>query len=103
LFFQASSEKEDILRRQIALNVLGEVGKETNLCDKGNILAEVQKIVNNKSNSDVIRTAASIALGGIAIGNLEKVLPQVIVAISNASDGQYLMLNSLKQIIEHSS
>ena len=53
-------------------------------------------LTNNKNNTEEIRTAASIALGGLAFGNLEKVLPQVIKAINQGSETQYLMLNSLK-------
>ncbi|KAL4466961.1 hypothetical protein ABPG74_010558 [Tetrahymena malaccensis] len=101
IFTTASSDKEVVLKRQICLVTLGEIGRHVNLC-KGNILQEVQKILNNKQNNEEIRTAASISLGGIAIGNLDMVLPQVIQTINSGSEGQYLMLNSLKQIIEHS-
>lgn len=66
---------------------LGEIGKRVNLCDEGNILQEVQQILSNKKNSEEIRTAASLSFGGIAVGNLEKVLPQVIQTINNGGEG----------------
>ncbi len=67
---------ESVLKRQVSLHSLGELGKNVNLCNVNNVLSKVQEIVNNpKANNEDIRVAASIALGGIAFGNLELVLP----------------------------
>ncbi|EGR34114.1 hypothetical protein IMG5_023380 [Ichthyophthirius multifiliis] len=93
----ACNINENSLKRQVSLYTLGELGRHINLCNVNNILSKVEEIVNNnKNNNEDIRIAASLALGGIAFGNLEQVLPQVIQTINIGQEGQYLMLNALK-------
>lgn len=49
-----------------------------------------------------VKSAASYALGSIAVGNLPEYLPFVLQEISS-SKRQYLLLHSLKEIISKSS
>lgn len=49
--------------------------------------------------SEEIKSAASYALGGIAIGNLRQYLPFILQEIENQPKRQYLLLHSLKEVI----
>lgn len=49
----------------------------------------------SSSNED-IKTAASYALGAVAVGNLTKYLPFVLKEIDSQTKRQYLLLHSLK-------
>jgi cullin-associated NEDD8-dissociated protein 1 len=46
-----------------------------------------------------VKSAASYALGSIAVGNLPEYLPFVLQEISSQPKRQYLLLHSLKEII----
>lgn len=48
--------------------------------------------------SEEIKSAASYALGGIAIGNLRQYLPFILQEIENQPKRQYLLLHSLKEV-----
>ena len=52
----------------------------------------------SSSNED-IKTAASYALGAVAVGNLTKYLPFVLKEIDSQTKRQYLLLHSLKVLI----
>uniref|UniRef100_A0A7N6AH07 TATA-binding protein interacting (TIP20) domain-containing protein n=1 Tax=Anabas testudineus TaxID=64144 RepID=A0A7N6AH07_ANATE len=54
------------------------------------------------SSSEEVKSAASYALGSIAVGNLPEYLPFVLQEISS-SKRQYLLLHSLKEIISSAS
>lgn len=49
-----------------------------------------------QSNNEEVKTAASLALGGVAVGNLEKYLPIVLKEIETQPKRQYLLLHALK-------
>jgi cullin-associated NEDD8-dissociated protein 1 len=51
------------------------------------------------SSSEEVKSAASYALGSIAVGNLPEYLPFVLGEISGQPKRQYLLLHSLKEII----
>lgn len=60
-----------------------------------------QDILESFSNlSEEIKSAASYALGGIAIGNLRQYLPFILREIENQPKRQYLLLHSLKEVNE---
>lgn len=48
--------------------------------------------------SEEIKSAASYALGSIAIGNLRQYLPIILKEIENQPKRQYLLLHSLKEV-----
>jgi len=51
------------------------------------------------SSNEETRQAASFALGNIAVGNLNKYLPQVLQEIQKNPKTKYLVLHSLREII----
>lgn len=52
--------------------------------------------------SEEVKSAASYALGGIAIGNLQLYLPFVLADDVEEPRRQYLLLHSLKEVSEYS-
>ena len=49
--------------------------------------------------SESVKWAASYALGNIAVGNMNKYVKVLLKLINDNPDRQYLLLNSLKEII----
>lgn len=80
-----------------ALLTLGEIGKEMDLSG----YSQVHPIVIHafSSQNEEIKTAAAYALGNISVGNLSFFLPLVLREIQTQVKRQYLLLHSLKEII----
>lgn len=51
--------------------------------------------------SEELKSSASYALGGIAIGNLQQYLPFILNEIESQPKLQYLLLHSLKEVINY--
>jgi len=88
---------------QVALLAIGELGKS------GHDLASSDKNLETKifsainHDSEAVKWAASFALGNIAVGNMQKFVPSLMQMIEKHNERQYLLLNSLKEIITHYS
>uniref|UniRef100_A0A8C7ZUI9 TATA-binding protein interacting (TIP20) domain-containing protein n=1 Tax=Oryzias sinensis TaxID=183150 RepID=A0A8C7ZUI9_9TELE len=89
-----------ISARVLALLSLGEVGRSGSLGG----CKEVQGVILEafSSTSEEVKTAASCALGGMAVGSLSDYLPFVLKEISAQPRRQYLLLHSLKDVISAS-
>lgn len=83
--------------RLLALLALGEIGRHVDLSSQ----PELQKAVLDcfSSPNEEVKSAASYALGNVAVGNLSKMLPFVLQEIERQPKRQYLLLHSLKEII----
>ncbi|XP_067009322.1 cullin-associated NEDD8-dissociated protein 1 [Anabrus simplex] len=80
-----------------ALLIIGEIGRHVDLSSIANLK---QVILNSFSPpSEEVKSAASYALGSIAVGNLPQYLPFVLQEIEAQPKRQYLLLHSLKEII----
>jgi cullin-associated NEDD8-dissociated protein 1 len=84
-------------RQHLALLCLGEIGRRKDLSQHANIEGIV--IESFQSPFEEIKSAASYALGNIAVGNLSKYLPFILNQIDNQQKKQYLLLHSLKEVI----
>ena len=62
--------------------------------------ANIENIVIESFQSpfEEIKSAASYALGNIAVGNLSKYLPFILDQIDHQQKKQYLLLHSLKEV-----
>ena len=80
----------------MALLCLGEIGRRKDLSNH----ARLENIVIESFQSpfEEIKSAASYALGNIAVGNLSKYLPFIFDQIGNQQNKRYLLLNSLKEV-----
>ncbi|XP_030575909.1 cullin-associated NEDD8-dissociated protein 1 isoform X2 [Archocentrus centrarchus] len=84
----------------LALLSLGEVGHHVDLSGQPELKTVILDAFS--SSSEEVKSAASYALGSIAVGNLPEYLPFVLQEISS-SKRQYLLLHSLKEIISSAS
>ncbi len=86
--FTKSQDEKFLVQRQVALLILCEIGKFANLTDDSKIFDGVLNLIQDKNEKlDEIRQYASIAFGGVSLGNLEKSLPIVINFIKKQSEG----------------
>lgn len=99
--FISDVESKNEQTKYLALFVLGEIGRKTDLGGHANL----QKTILNAldSSSEEIRQAASFSFGNIAVGNLGKYLPEVLQQIQKSSQTRYLLLHSLKEVIDRKS
>ncbi|KAG4929120.1 hypothetical protein JHK84_046091 [Glycine max] len=88
-------------KQHLALLCLGEIGRRKDLSSHAHI--ENIVIESFQSPFEEIKSAASYALGNIAIGNLPKYLPFILDQIDNQQKKQYLLLHSLKEVIVRQS
>uniref|UniRef100_A0ACD5V930 Uncharacterized protein n=1 Tax=Avena sativa TaxID=4498 RepID=A0ACD5V930_AVESA len=88
-------------KQHMALLCLGEIGRRKDLSNH----ARIENIVIESFHSpfEEIKSAASYALGNIAVGNLSKYLPFILDQIDNQHKKQYLLLHSLKEVIVRQS
>jgi cullin-associated NEDD8-dissociated protein 1 len=88
-------------KQHLALLCLGEVGRRKDL----SLHEHIENIVIESFQSpfEEIKSAASYALGNIAVGNLPKYLPFILNQIDNQQKKQYLLLHSLKEVIVRQS
>ncbi|CAJ1940461.1 unnamed protein product [Sphenostylis stenocarpa] len=88
-------------KQHLALLCLGEIGRRKDLSTHEQI--ENIVIESFQSPFEEIKSAASYALGNIAVGNLPKYLPFILDQIDNQQKKQYLLLHSLKEVIVRQS
>ncbi|KAJ3680666.1 hypothetical protein LUZ60_016944 [Juncus effusus] len=88
-------------KQHLALLCLGEIGRRKDLSSHAQI--ETIVIESFQSPFEEIKSAASYALGNIAVGNLSKYLPFILNQIDNQQKKQYLLLHSLKEVIARQS
>nr|GEV52584.1 cullin-associated NEDD8-dissociated protein 1 [Tanacetum cinerariifolium] len=88
-------------KQHLALLCLGEIGRRKDLSSHARI--ETIVIESFQSPFEEIKSAASYALGNIAVGNLPKYLPFILNQIDNQQKKQYLLLHSLKEAIVRQS
>jgi len=95
---EATHDPKDLLQKQLALLVVNELGKQINLSGNTELVKGLFNIIVWKGDIET-KHYASIALGGVSSGNLEKVLPDILSVIKQDQENNFLMLNTLKEII----
>ena len=84
-----------------SLLAIGEIGRHADLSNLSDLKAAVLNAFNN--SSEEVKSAASYALGNIALGNLKEYLPFILHEIETQPRRQYLLLHSLKEVISAQS
>lgn len=101
------SDKSSESIKLLCLLCLGETGKyiELNSKELNETPNELEKVILNSfsSNIEEVKSAASYALGYLSLGNLNKYIPFILNEINLQTKKQYLLLNSLKEIINYLS
>lgn len=86
--------------QRLALLCLGEIGRRTDLSSTPSVESAINSSLS--SDNEDIKAAASLALGGVACGNLGKYLPALLSSIEAAggqSKQQYLLLQALNEVV----
>uniref|UniRef100_A0A671U9V8 TATA-binding protein interacting (TIP20) domain-containing protein n=1 Tax=Sparus aurata TaxID=8175 RepID=A0A671U9V8_SPAAU len=83
--------------RVLALLCLGEVGRTGSLGGSKEVQGVILEAIS--STNEEVKTAASCALGSMAVGSLNDYLPFLLKEISSQPRRQYLLLHSLKEVI----
>jgi len=100
-FIGELTKAKDETSKHVALYSLGEIGRKTDLSAHASLQQSILAAFD--STNEETRQAASYALGNIAVGNLEKYLPQVLVEIKKNPKTKYLLMHSLKEVIVRQS
>lgn len=81
----------------LSIYSLGEIGRRIDLSSNPEIKQALLSCF--ESSSEDIKSAASVAFGGLAVGNLEKYLPEILAEVNSQPKRQYLLLGSLREVI----
>lgn len=81
----------------LSVYALGELGRRLDLSATKDLKKSILACFES-SNEDV-KSAASIALGGIAVGNMEKFLPELLAEVDAQPKRQYLLLGAMREVI----
>ena len=85
--------------KQLSILSLGEVGRRVRLDSKMPQLQEALINCFGSSNNNV-KQASAVAIGAIAVGNMDIMLPFILKEIeAHSTRRQYLLLHSLKEVI----
>lgn len=86
--------------QRLALLCLAEIGRRSDLGSQPKVEAAISNALG--SDSEDIKSAASLALGGVTCGNLHAFLPSLLQKISAAAASpkeQYLLLQALNEVL----
>ncbi|KAL1961206.1 hypothetical protein VTO42DRAFT_3151 [Malbranchea cinnamomea] len=97
-FLTELQQTQDNQRKSLSLAILGEVGLRMG---PGSSLAPQLFISNFASKSDKVRLAAAVALGNAGANNIKAYLPVILEGLDTSSSSRYLLLHSLKEILQH--
>eukprot|EP01126_Amoeba_proteus_P036246 TRINITY_DN3689_c0_g3_i2.p1 TRINITY_DN3689_c0_g3~~TRINITY_DN3689_c0_g3_i2.p1 ORF type:complete len:1224 (-),score=235.63 TRINITY_DN3689_c0_g3_i2:455-4126(-) len=81
----------------LAIFVLGEIGSRIDLGAQGNLTNIITAALG--SLNEEIKSAASVAFGCLAVGNMTKFLPEILSEIELDSKKRDLLLGSLREVI----
>eukprot|EP01128_Nolandella_sp_AFSM9_P012318 TRINITY_DN9158_c0_g1_i1.p1 TRINITY_DN9158_c0_g1~~TRINITY_DN9158_c0_g1_i1.p1 ORF type:complete len:1225 (-),score=403.02 TRINITY_DN9158_c0_g1_i1:193-3867(-) len=83
--------------RLLSLYSIAEIGRQVDISAN----KDVKKVVLScfESPSEDLKTAASVALGCLAVGKLRKFLPVILEEMKNNPQRQYLLLGSMREMI----
>jgi len=93
--------KDEGPKQHLALFSLGEIGRRADLSVHDSLQKTI--LATFDSSNEETRQAASFALGNVAVGCLDKYLPQVLGEIKKNPKTKYLLLHSLREIIVRQS
>ena len=91
------TSQKDLLVQQLSLISLSELGRKSDLSSDKKLFDSILSLF--QSEDEDTKYYASVALGGVCLGNITYFLPIVIDLLNKQKDFQYLLLNALKEII----
>lgn len=97
-FMQELQSSEDPPRKCLALAVLGEIGLRQGAESP---LGPEVFMAYFESKIDKVRLAAAVALGNAGASNVQNFLPVVLQEMENSNTSTYLLLHSLRELLQH--
>ncbi|EGX94584.1 cullin binding protein CanA [Cordyceps militaris CM01] len=94
---QSSSQGDDAARTCLALAVLGEAGMRLRTDSS---LSPELFLGQFRSEPDKVSLAAAVALGRAGSGNVPSFLPTILKAMRKGGNTQYLLIQSIKEILQ---
>jgi len=99
--FLEALERQPVYALTFSLLCIGEIGRNIDLSNTPNLKASLLGSFSHLSEE--VKSAASYALGNVALGNLQEYLPFILNEIETQPRRQYLLLHSLKEVISAQS
>jgi len=93
---EAKSAKSDH-QKLLAIFAIGEIGTRVDLSSYTDLKKNI--VSSFDAQSEETKSAASIAFGCIAVGNMSKFLPEILSEIESHPKKKYLLLGSLREVI----
>jgi len=100
-FIKDLSKSKIETEKLVPLYSLGEIGRRADLSSHDSLQKSI--LASFDSANEETRQAASFALGNIAVGSLQKYLPQILEEIKKSPKTKYLLMHSLREIIVRQS
>jgi cullin-associated NEDD8-dissociated protein 1 len=98
--FLSDSSSSDLSTKLLAIYALGEIGRRVDLASAaGSVDVKAALLANLEASTEDAKAAAALALGGIAIGNLSKYLPEILAEVEKSPKSKYLLLSSVRELI----
>ncbi|KAK9835209.1 hypothetical protein WJX81_005880 [Elliptochloris bilobata] len=100
LLSQLQAPRASEAAKRLALLAIGEIGRSADLSRYGVLRGALTSAL--KGGSEEVKAAASVALGGVALGNMSAYLPFILSQISEQARSpkdQYLLLKALNEVI----
>lgn len=87
--------------RLLGLYTLGEIGRRVDVAtiDGADVKTAILSNLVETSSAEEAKSAAALALGGIAVGNLSKFLPEILAEVAQSPKIKYLLLSSVREVI----
>eukprot|EP00298_Acanthocystis_sp_HF-20_P014341 c20735_g3_i1.p1 GENE.c20735_g3_i1~~c20735_g3_i1.p1 ORF type:complete len:1246 (-),score=552.88 c20735_g3_i1:2007-5744(-) len=80
-----------------SLFALGKIGRKKDLTSNKKLVPTIFKMF--ESQSEEVKVTASFALGSVAVGNIDSLVPVILQQIEQNQHYQYLLLHSVKEVI----
>lgn len=84
-------------QKLLAIFSIGEIGTRVDLSGYSDLKKNI--VASFESSSEETKSAASVAFGCIAVGNMAKFLPEILSEIESHPKRKYLLLGSLREVI----
>jgi len=95
--FVADSVSKKESERLLALYCVGEIGTRIDLTSFANVKTNILASLDHSSED--VKSAASVAFGCVACGNMNKFLPEILSEVQSHPTRKYLLLASLREVI----
>lgn len=97
----ANVSQAQLSKRLLGLYSIGEIGRrvDVSVVNGGSDIKAVLLANLDAASVEDARSAAALSLGGIAVGNMAKFLPEILAEVDKSPKAKYLLLSSVREVI----